>query len=95
MVCRTLLVFLIIVMLSEAAKRCYSGSKDNYESRLCDTGVDGKYVCQKFSCEGGKSPFVLRTCANKNMGCMAGPAICKFSGGSGSCSRCDNDNCNK
>uniref|UniRef100_A0A0N4WVE5 ShKT domain-containing protein n=1 Tax=Haemonchus placei TaxID=6290 RepID=A0A0N4WVE5_HAEPC len=40
------------------------------------------------------APFILRTCANKNMGCLAGPAICKFSGGSGSCSRCETDNCN-
>ena len=24
--------------------------------------------------------FTLRTCAQKNMGCLAGPAICKFSG---------------
>ncbi|VDM85830.1 unnamed protein product [Strongylus vulgaris] len=32
----------------EAAKRCYSGSKDNYQSRYCDTGVNTKYVCQKF-----------------------------------------------
>uniref|UniRef100_A0A7I4YYS0 Conserved secreted protein n=1 Tax=Haemonchus contortus TaxID=6289 RepID=A0A7I4YYS0_HAECO len=91
---RTLLVLLVIAVYSEAAKRCYSGSKDKYESRPCDTGVDGKYVCQKFNCEGGRSPFILRTCANKNMGCLAGPAICKFSGGSGSCSRCETDNCN-
>ncbi|VDO67108.1 unnamed protein product [Heligmosomoides polygyrus] len=43
----------------------------------------------------GSAPFILRTCASKNLGCMAGPAICKFSGGSGSCSRCENDNCNQ
>uniref|UniRef100_A0A8R1DMD8 Uncharacterized protein n=1 Tax=Caenorhabditis japonica TaxID=281687 RepID=A0A8R1DMD8_CAEJA len=89
-------VFYILLWISvvESAKRCYSGSKDRYESRQCDTGVDGKFVCQKFTCEGGKSPFILRTCASKNMGCLAGPAICKFSKGTGSCSRCDGDNCN-
>ncbi|KAJ1350870.1 hypothetical protein KIN20_006777 [Parelaphostrongylus tenuis] len=91
----TLFMFLtIVIATSEAAKRCYSGSKNNYESRLCDTGFSGKYVCQKFVCEGGRSPFVLRTCASKNLGCLAGPAICRFSGGSGSCARCETDNCN-
>ncbi|WKY09523.1 hypothetical protein Q1695_002135 [Nippostrongylus brasiliensis] len=96
MLSRTFLVFLaIVVAVSESAKKCYSGSKDNFQSRPCDTGVDGKYVCQKFNCEGGKSPFILRTCASKNLGCMAGPAICKFSGGSGSCQRCETDNCNQ
>ncbi|PIC30534.1 hypothetical protein B9Z55_021739 [Caenorhabditis nigoni] len=69
------LVSVILVTVSESAKRCYSGSKDRYESRQCDTGTSGNFVCQKFTCEGGKSPFVLRTCANKNTGCLAGPAI--------------------
>ncbi|CAD6193816.1 unnamed protein product [Caenorhabditis auriculariae] len=61
-------LFIVLMATTEAAKRCYSGSKDRYESRQCDTGIDGKFVCQKFTCEGGKSPFVLRTCASKSMG---------------------------
>ncbi|CAP21203.1 Protein CBG24638 [Caenorhabditis briggsae] len=88
------LVMVVLVAVTESAKRCYSGSKDRYESRQCDTGTAGNFVCQKFTCEGGKSPFVLRTCANKRTGCLAGPAICKFSKGTGSCSRCEGDNCN-
>ncbi|CAJ0582187.1 unnamed protein product, partial [Mesorhabditis spiculigera] len=90
-----LLILILVPLFVESAKRCYSGSKDNYKSRICGLGEsDDKYVCQKFVCEGGKSPFILRTCANKNMGCLAGPAICKFSKGTGSCSRCETDNCN-
>nr|VDM63315.1 unnamed protein product [Angiostrongylus costaricensis] len=55
----TLFIFLIVVtVVSEAAQRCYSGSKNKYESRLCDTGVAGKYVCQKFVCEGGKCEYI-------------------------------------
>ncbi|KAF1755456.1 hypothetical protein GCK72_022025 [Caenorhabditis remanei] len=77
------LVLVVFVTVAESAQRCYSGSKDRYESRQCDTGTAGNFVCQKFTCEGGKSPFVLRTCANKRTGCLAGPAICKFSKGTG------------
>ncbi|KJH45907.1 hypothetical protein DICVIV_08062 [Dictyocaulus viviparus] len=44
MYCPTvLMVVMIAVAVSEAAQRCYTGSKDKYESRLCDTGVAGKY----------------------------------------------------
>ncbi|CAB3396770.1 unnamed protein product [Caenorhabditis bovis] len=80
----SIILIFVLVLSIECAKRCYSGSKDRYESRQCDTGVNGNFVCQKFTCEGGRSPFVLRTCANKNTGCLAGPAICKFSKGTGS-----------
>lgn len=40
------------------------------------------------------APFVLRTCANAKTGCLAGPAVCRFSGGTGSCARCETNNCN-
>ncbi|KJH40064.1 hypothetical protein DICVIV_14021 [Dictyocaulus viviparus] len=44
MYCPTaLMAVMIAVAVSEAAQRCYTGSKDKYESRLCDTGVAGKY----------------------------------------------------
>ncbi|VDN83489.1 unnamed protein product [Brugia pahangi] len=79
-----------------SATMCYVGRNFNYISRSCEGGGSSskEFVCQKFICEGGKSPFVLRTCANKRLGCLAGPAICRFSGGTGSCVRCDKNNCN-
>ncbi|GMR58972.1 hypothetical protein PMAYCL1PPCAC_29167, partial [Pristionchus mayeri] len=85
----------ILVPISQSAKYCYSGRGATVPTKQCGSGGDAsQYACQTFKCEGGKSPFTLRTCANKNMGCMAGPAICKYSQGTGSCMRCDNDNCN-
>uniref|UniRef100_A0A914CX41 Uncharacterized protein n=1 Tax=Acrobeloides nanus TaxID=290746 RepID=A0A914CX41_9BILA len=92
-----LLIFVIFMTFFniEAAKYCYSGQNSGYKSKQCSQGgTNVEFTCQKFVCEGGRSPFTLRTCARKNMGCLAGPRICQFSGGSGSCSRCDNDNCN-
>uniref|UniRef100_A0A0N5AJ00 Uncharacterized protein n=1 Tax=Syphacia muris TaxID=451379 RepID=A0A0N5AJ00_9BILA len=76
---------------------CLSGTNNRYVSKQCSSGSVGNidFMCQKFTCEGGRSPFVLRTCANSKVGCLAGPAICKISGGIGSCSRCASDNCNK
>ncbi|KAF8381209.1 hypothetical protein PRIPAC_70351, partial [Pristionchus pacificus] len=88
-------VILIISPIIESAKFCYSGRGATVPTKQCGNGGDAsQYACQTFKCEGGKSPFTLRTCANKNMGCMAGPAICKYSQGTGSCMRCENDNCN-
>uniref|UniRef100_A0A915BBV7 Uncharacterized protein n=1 Tax=Parascaris univalens TaxID=6257 RepID=A0A915BBV7_PARUN len=83
-------------LIIECARTCYSGTNNNYKEKICDTGATGKttFVCQKFTCEGGKSPFVLRTCANTKTGCLAGPAVCRFSGGTGSCARCETNNCN-
>ncbi|CAJ0919233.1 unnamed protein product, partial [Mesorhabditis belari] len=53
-------------LITECAKRCYSGSKGNYQSRICGLGEsDDKYVCQKFVCEGGKSPEAARVLAVK------------------------------
>ncbi|GMT10444.1 hypothetical protein PFISCL1PPCAC_1741, partial [Pristionchus fissidentatus] len=88
-------ILLILSPIADSAKYCYSGRGATVPTKQCGSGGDAsQYACQTFKCEGGRSPFTLRTCANKNMGCMAGPAICKYSGGSGSCMRCDNDNCN-
>uniref|UniRef100_A0A914PZ37 Uncharacterized protein n=1 Tax=Panagrolaimus davidi TaxID=227884 RepID=A0A914PZ37_9BILA len=86
---------ILFIVLSEAANRCYSGQNQHYSAKQCSTGgttVD--FTCQKFVCEGGHSPFTLRTCARKNIGCIAGPRICQFSGGQGKCQRCDNELCN-
>ncbi|KAK6108834.1 hypothetical protein QQG55_33575 [Brugia pahangi] len=90
------ILFHLSVSFSDSATMCYVGRNFNYISRFCEGGGSSskEFVCQKFICEGGKSPFVLRTCANKRLGCLAGPAICRFSGGTGSCVRCDKNNCN-
>uniref|UniRef100_A0A1I7XHY9 Nodule Cysteine-Rich (NCR) secreted peptide n=1 Tax=Heterorhabditis bacteriophora TaxID=37862 RepID=A0A1I7XHY9_HETBA len=53
-------LFMSLSILIESAKHCYSGSKDNYKSQPCDTGVDGMYVCQKFTCEGGKCEYNIK-----------------------------------
>ncbi|VDM94497.1 unnamed protein product, partial [Onchocerca ochengi] len=78
------------------ATKCYVGKDAKFISRYCEGGgSDSKdFVCQKFICKGGRSPFVLRTCANKRLGCLAGPSICRFSNGTGSCARCSTNNCN-
>ncbi|VDL71910.1 unnamed protein product [Nippostrongylus brasiliensis] len=97
MLSRTFLVFLaIVVAVSESAKKCYSGSKDNFQSRPCDTGVDGKYVCQKFNCEGGKSSenFTVRACGDWGSRCEASATICAEQGGVGECHVCEDDLCN-
>ncbi|CAD5225077.1 unnamed protein product [Bursaphelenchus okinawaensis] len=87
---------LLVVQHVNAAKSCYSGQNQRYAEKQCSSGsLDLEYVCQTFTCEGGKSPFTLRTCARKNMGCIAGPRICQFSGGKGQCQRCDKDLCNR
>lgn len=98
----------------ESAKYCYSGHNSRFAEKQCSSGsLDIEYACQKFTCVGGKckflfrifnlkssifAPFVLRTCANKNMGCIAAPRhvfgiflfiininfrICQISGGKG------------
>ncbi|KAI1699682.1 hypothetical protein DdX_17175 [Ditylenchus destructor] len=94
---RISLIFILLCFQQlECAKRCYSGQNARYAEKHCSSGsVDIEYTCQKFTCTGGKSPFTLRTCANKQMGCLAGPRICQFSGGSGQCQRCDDNLCNK
>ena len=103
---------LIITILSsfirstDAARFCYSGQNSRFAQKHCSSGsMDLDYVCQKYTCEGGRcsfilffiflnypsyrtlpipllfvAPFVLRTCALKTTGCLAGPRICKFSG---------------
>ncbi|CAD5231604.1 unnamed protein product [Bursaphelenchus xylophilus] len=87
-----LLLALLIVQQINAAKKCYSGQNQRYAEKQCSSGgLDLDYACQTFTCEGGKSPFTLRTCARKNIGCIAGPRICQFSGGKGKCGRCDGD----
>ncbi|KAI6236563.1 hypothetical protein M3Y95_00170900 [Aphelenchoides besseyi] len=92
----TILCFFVLTLISvEAAKRCYSGQNARYAEKQCSSGsISSEFTCQKFICEGGKSPFTLRTCGQKNLGCLAGPRICQFSGGRGSCSRCNHDMCN-
>ncbi|KAI6227779.1 hypothetical protein M3Y99_01218000 [Aphelenchoides fujianensis] len=95
----SLLSALLLVLLSffsaEAAKRCYSGQNARFAEKQCSAGsMATDFTCQKFVCEGGKSPFTLRTCGQRNMGCLAGPRICQFSGGRGSCKRCDGELCN-
>uniref|UniRef100_A0AC34QYR5 Neuroparsin n=1 Tax=Panagrolaimus sp. JU765 TaxID=591449 RepID=A0AC34QYR5_9BILA len=88
-------LFLVLFTASDGAQNCYSGQNDRYQSKQCSSGgFPGEFTCQKFVCEGGKSPFTLRTCARKNVGCIAGPRICQFSGGHGKCNRCDSDLCN-
>ncbi|EFO27405.1 hypothetical protein LOAG_01084 [Loa loa] len=97
-----LLIILIIILppltvkFLDCATKCYVGRNFEYISRSCQGGGSSSkdFVCQKFICEGGKSPFILRTCANKRFGCLAGPATCRFSGGTGSCARCTTNNCN-
>ncbi|VDM96033.1 unnamed protein product [Thelazia callipaeda] len=81
---------------SDCATRCYTGRNHKYISKLCDSGGSNsrEFVCHKFICDGGKSPFTLRTCAKQQLGCVAGSSICRLSGGEGSCSRCDKNNCN-
>ncbi|KAL3985892.1 hypothetical protein ACH3XW_40530 [Acanthocheilonema viteae] len=93
--------FLLIIIianlfpLSDSATTCYVGRNLKYIKRRCESGSSSQdFVCQKFICEGGKSPFILRTCANKRIGCLAGPAICRFSNGTGYCDRCSTNNCN-
>ncbi|KAE9551065.1 hypothetical protein FO519_005732 [Halicephalobus sp. NKZ332] len=91
---KTLGILILILALGfiEAAQNCYSGQNDRYAPKQCSSGGEpGDYTCQKFVCDGGRSPFTLRTCAKKNIGCIAGPRICQFSGGSGKCQRCDSD----
>ncbi|KAL3985891.1 hypothetical protein ACH3XW_40530 [Acanthocheilonema viteae] len=81
--------------LCNSATTCYVGRNLKYIKRRCESGSSSQdFVCQKFICEGGKSPFILRTCANKRIGCLAGPAICRFSNGTGYCDRCSTNNCN-
>ncbi|KAM3716678.1 Doublesex- and mab-3-related transcription factor [Dirofilaria immitis] len=89
-----IIVIAILFSLSDCATKCYVGKNSKYISRSCEGGGSNskEFVCQKFICEGGKSPFILRTCANKRLGCLAGPSICRFSGGIGSCARCRTNN---
>ncbi|KAI6187053.1 hypothetical protein M3Y98_00200600 [Aphelenchoides besseyi] len=77
------LCFVVLTLISvDAAKRCYSGQNARYAEKQCSSGsISSEFTCQKFICEGGKSPFTLRTCGQKNLGCLAGPRICQFSGG--------------
>uniref|UniRef100_A0A1I7ZZD1 Chitin-binding type-2 domain-containing protein n=1 Tax=Steinernema glaseri TaxID=37863 RepID=A0A1I7ZZD1_9BILA len=90
-----LLLLVLLPLLAESAKFCFSGQNNRYVKKQCSTGGDDlDYTCQKFVCEGGKAPFTLRTCARKNQGCIAGPRVCKFSGGQGSCAKCESDGCN-
>uniref|UniRef100_A0A7E4ZYI5 Secreted protein n=1 Tax=Panagrellus redivivus TaxID=6233 RepID=A0A7E4ZYI5_PANRE len=94
-------VFVVFGLLAtfnwvNAADTCYSGQNSRYAPKQCSSGGSTtSYTCQKFVCEGGKSPFTLRTCANANTGCIAGPRICQFSGGHGKCQRCENNLCNE
>ncbi|UMM38248.1 hypothetical protein L5515_009746 [Caenorhabditis briggsae] len=90
------LVMVVLVAVTESAKRCYSGSKDRYESRQCDTGTAGNFVCQKFTCEGGKldSNFTVRACAPEGSRCESSSTVCADQDGVGYCSICEDDNCN-
>nr|CAD2172565.1 unnamed protein product [Meloidogyne enterolobii] len=91
-------IFLLFLILqnSDSAKQCYSGQNKRYVQKQCSSGsLDIDYVCHKYSCEEGRSPFVLRTCAPKSaVQCNAGSRICLFSKGKGKCHVCDKDFCN-
>ncbi|KAL3096367.1 hypothetical protein niasHT_026334 [Heterodera trifolii] len=94
--CITSFCYLLLLLeLCDTAKLCYSGRNKIYSSKQCSSGsFDINYVCQKYTCEGGRSSFTLRTCAMKSTGCIAGTRTCRFSGGKGSCQRCEGDLCN-
>ncbi|KAL7072817.1 hypothetical protein ACQ4LE_007958 [Meloidogyne hapla] len=93
----TILLLFLILQNSNSAKHCYSGQNKRYIQKQCSSGsLDIEYVCHKFSCEGGRSPFVLRTCAPKSAAkCNAGSRICLFSKGKQNCEVCNQDFCNE
>uniref|UniRef100_A0A914WKP6 Uncharacterized protein n=1 Tax=Plectus sambesii TaxID=2011161 RepID=A0A914WKP6_9BILA len=93
------LALLIVInrQVTDGARWCMSGAGQSYREKLCGTGGDHNVDCHVFQCEGGRSPFVLRTCGGatgRGGGCAAGIATCNRAGGTGSCSTCNTDNCN-
>uniref|UniRef100_A0A158Q578 Salivary secreted protein n=1 Tax=Dracunculus medinensis TaxID=318479 RepID=A0A158Q578_DRAME len=86
-----------LITVSDTARTCLSGANNKFSSKLCDTTGSGStnFVCQKFTCAGGRSPFTLRTCANPLSKCLAGRKTCERSRGIPSCQECNSDDCNK
>uniref|UniRef100_A0A914CX19 Uncharacterized protein n=1 Tax=Acrobeloides nanus TaxID=290746 RepID=A0A914CX19_9BILA len=95
-----LLIFVIFMTFFniEAAKYCYSGQNSGYKSKQCSQGgTNVEFTCQKFVCEGGRSPFVSRYCSvpmETQNPCEASSRMCLENIGNGTCFTCTNDLCN-
>ncbi|KAI6190545.1 hypothetical protein M3Y97_00129700 [Aphelenchoides bicaudatus] len=102
-----LVIALVLFIGADAAKRCYSGQNARYAEKQCSSGsMLQDFTCQKFVCEGGKSPFTLRTCGQKTQfvirscgfknrkPCEEEEKLCLQFLGTSRCMTCETDLCN-
>ncbi|KAL3099997.1 hypothetical protein niasHS_001923 [Heterodera schachtii] len=87
---------LCLLVLCDATTNCYAGQNSVFASRQCGNksfGDDDTFVCQTYTCYGGKLPFTFRDCAN-DTNCDAAAKLCAQYNGNGICFTCADNLCN-